>query len=223
MLIYKRQHTGDIRQFSNRGKRMNDSELIHRLEKTGLHFRPGLTEDEAQKIEETYAVRLPDSLRKLYSIAVPTADERFPDWTNFSPENTEAIRTRMREPYVWLEKDVENGYWVPCWGEKPTDKAERDARLSEVLAHAPVLLPLFGHRYLPAVEGVEDSPVLSSVGCDTIFYGSSLTEWLKIEFLSSSHSIPSEKAKNVPFWSDLIAFNDAEWQAKEKLRKKLGL
>ena len=29
---------------------MNDSELISQLEKAGLHFRPGLTEDELQQV-----------------------------------------------------------------------------------------------------------------------------------------------------------------------------
>ena len=89
----------------------------------GVLFDAGLTECELLKIEELYGVHFPKSLRKFLQYGVPMSESEyeFPRWRDFSEKNIAAIRQKMNDPFDWLKNDiVKNGFWLPCWGEKPS-------------------------------------------------------------------------------------------------------
>ena len=75
----------------------------------------------------------------------------------------------------------------------------------EHLKQAAVLIPLYGHRFVPCLDGVENPPVLSVYGGDIIYYGENLQNWLEIEFFGKSRdSIRRETIPVIPGWQELI-------------------
>jgi len=68
------------------------------------------------------------------------------------------------------------------WGGRPTDPAIAELEAVEHLARWPLLVPLYGHRYLPPAPVASPVPVLSVVQSDVVHYGSDLMEWVQREF-----------------------------------------
>lgn len=177
--------------------------IIDSMKQAGVRFSAGLTDDAITKIEEIYAIRFPDTLRAFYQTALPifADDPTFPDdfspfprWDDFSPENVAAIRQRMRDPYEWLKRDIERGFWLPAWGEKTTE---------ELFENAPVLIPIFLHRYMPVLRGAK-VPVISTVGRDTICYGLTLEDYLLREFCHGGVAFEPMEIPYIPLWDDLL-------------------
>lgn len=75
---------------------------------------------------------------------------------------------RISNEFDWLE-DIR--------GAEPQDLMEKNARLVQMIANAPQLLPIMGHRYIAESEG-DISPVISLVDLDCIYYAPSLTEFV---------------------------------------------
>ncbi len=168
-------------------------EIIELLKQNGVHFAPGLTEEELARAESTYGFVFPASLREFYAIALPVAtdepvtprirDDWFPLWNDFSDDNVETIRARMAYPLRSILWDVENnGDWRKAWGERPTDLAEALEKCRTALAADPVMIPVHAHRYMPALAD-SDPYVLSIHGFDTILYGDNLEDYLRNEFI----------------------------------------
>ncbi len=168
-------------------------ELIELLKENGVHFAPGLTEDELARAESTYGFTFPASLREFYALALPVAtdepvtprirDDWFPLWNDFSDDTVETIRARMAYPTRSILWDVEeNHLWRKAWGERPADPAEAVEKGRAALAAEPVMVPVHAHRYMPA-NGENDPHVLSVHGFDTIVYGENLEDYLRNEFL----------------------------------------
>jgi hypothetical protein len=98
--------------------------------------------------------------------------------------------------------DVENnGFWYEGWGPKPAKEgpALKTARWN--LDKAPVMVPVFSHRFLPA--GLDHHPVLSMMQTDIIVYGNDLADYLAREF-SDAPGTPDINS-TVEFWSDLVS------------------
>ena len=176
--------------------------IIDSMKQAGVRFSAGLTDDAITKIEEFYEIRFPDSLKCFYQTALPifADDPTFPDdfspfprWDDFSPENVAAIRQRMRDPYEWLKRDIARGFWLPAWGEKTTE---------ELFENAPVLIPIFLHRYMPVLSGTK-VPVISTVGRDTICYGLTLEDYLLREFCHGGVAFEPMEIPYIPLWDDL--------------------
>lgn len=175
--------------------------IINQMKKRGVRFSTGLTNDAVAEIEKNYEVRFPGSLKEFYKIALPISMDNiefsiFPRWNNFSTDNINFIRQRMNIPYQWLRKDIEKGFSLSIWEEKTID---------QLFENAPKLIPIFAHRYMPIIEGVDDPPIISTVGRDTIYYGHNLIEYLEIEF--SGKTINTNKFSYIPFWSEIIEYN----------------
>ena len=65
------------------------------------------------------------------------------------------------------------------WACEPlTDWPNWAAARSSRLAQAPTLIPIYGHRYLPAGNGTHGHPVLSVYQTDIIFYGTDLADYM---------------------------------------------
>jgi hypothetical protein len=101
---------------------------------------------------------------------------------------------------------VHNSAWHPSWGLPPADASEaiRTARLH--LARVPKMIPVFGHRYLPAGHGTHGHPVLSIHQTDIIVYGTDLANYIENEFIRSGWSISADWTLPpiVPFWGDFL-------------------
>lgn len=52
----------------------------------------------------------------------------------------------------------------------------------QMLAQAPTMVPVYGHRYLPAGRGTWGHPVLSMYQTDIICYGADLVDYINREF-----------------------------------------
>ena len=82
-----------------------------------------------------------------------------------------------------------------------------------VLAHAPRLIPILSHRFIPETPNAAGNPVFSMHGFDTIYYGANLDEYFANEFGGShilngiaqaDYTLEDTLAlRIIPFWSDL--------------------
>ena len=174
--------------------------ILERLEQLGVKVARGLSDEEFTKIEELYGFTFPCELRDFYSCGLPIGD-LFPIWNDFSEENVKQIREMIKFPIKALRSDVENWFWLDSWGDQPETREEELAVFDSIAERAPKMIPIYGHRYMPALDG---APVISTVGSDSIYYGYTLEKYLKYEFLGIKDGFVSGKVKKVPFWSNLI-------------------
>ena len=66
------------------------------------------------------------------------------------------------------------------------------------------MAPIFGHRYLPADQGIYDPPVFSIHQTDVIYDGRDLAEYLARELgVPRTPPVEVEASRRVRFWSDL--------------------
>lgn len=128
------------------------------------------------------------------------------DWITSAPAT---IRDRLAWPFESFWFDVQrNGVWWPEWGDKPVAADAQRDRLREVFASAPKLIPLFGHRYLPAEPSECGNPVFSVYQTDVICYGADLADWLERE--RGGYMIkPWPPIKEIAFWSEALRKNNA--------------
>jgi len=78
--------------------------------------------------------------------------------------------------------------------------------LTQVLSHAPKLIPIFGHRYLPATPSQAGNPIFSVYQSDVIHYGADLADYLDREE-NGWESLPWPEVREIDFWSELVRRN----------------
>lgn len=183
--------------------------VLNELETRGYEIETAASERE--EIGKTYGIDFPRALSDFFACGMPVGkDPRsdFPLWRDMSDENVSLIKRRLRAPLKNLKDSVKDGFWIEEWGERPKDEDEAVAKFSEIADNAPMLIPVYGHRYIPVIEGVDDPPVISVVGSDIIYYGCNLVDYLRREFLGKKGAIERENITRIPFWSDII---DQNW------------
>ncbi len=178
--------------------------LIEQLKIQGVNFSDGLNDEQLSVIEAKYDITFPEKLRRFYKIGVPYSNNpnEFPMWSDFSEENTARIRKWIASPAKWLLHDVKNGFWLDSWGANPSDIDSAVNIVSEMLKKAPKLIPVCNHRFVPALDGVSDPPVISTVGRDTIFYGNCIEDYWANEYLDGVEI--GNISVYIPVWSDII-------------------
>jgi hypothetical protein len=115
------------------------------------------------------------------------------------------LRDQLGWPVEGALFDVEhNAFWYRSWGQRPavTSEALRAAR--QHLSRAPKMIPVCGHRYLPAGRGSYGHPVLSIYQTDIIVYGTDLADYINCEFSRWFISADWTPPPMVPFWSDFL-------------------
>ncbi|MBP3388064.1 MAG: hypothetical protein J6L23_05950 [Clostridia bacterium] len=188
-------------------------DLIRSLESVGVKFEKGLCERDFKRIKEIYGITFPEVWKRFYKAGLPVSikkDEKklsspmpFPIWNDYSEENVERIKTKMKKPYEWLKSDVltsfdsNKPFWLKDWGTLPETKEEAAIRFDELIKTAPVLIPVYSHRYVPMLENIIDPPVISTVGIDTIMYGKNQFDYLQNEFIKP-------QIDPIPFWNGII-------------------
>lgn len=193
------------------------AELVEVLKEHGVHFAPGLTEEEFAKIEEFYGIVFPKALREFYAAGLPVSTDPpvsskkiirwdwFPLWNDFSEKSVAMIRNQMEWPLDGVLSDVKNGYWMKAWGERPEAMEERLEVCRAVFAErSPKLIPVYCYRYVPQMTDADDVPVLSIHGIDTIYYGSDFADYLCNEFLRERMHEKRVPVVPVPVWHEMI-------------------
>ena len=159
---------------------------------------PGLTGAELTAIEQEFGFTFAADHRAFLAAGLPSG-RGWPDWRG--PDRA-ALRERLAAPVEGVLFDVaENDFWYGGWGARPGPALEAVAVARKYLLTVPRMVPVFGHRYLPA--GIADHPVLSMYQTDIIYYGNDLTDWLHREFGLGAPSATIGRA-TVPFWRDLL-------------------
>ena len=220
---FKERSIAEIKELCNKilseGKRQNTMEnyrfILKHLEAKGYFVAAGMTEEERGKVEEIYGFKFPQALADFYYCGVPCLSSAipFPLWKDFNENNVRAIKKMIEDPINWLKEDVKDGFWLKSWGKRPENEDEALEVFSRVVAKAPKLIPIYSHRYVPVIDGIDDPPVISTVGMDTIVYGGNLSEYLQNEFFGGKLSTVS--AVSIPFWSEII--EKAEKPMNEKM------
>jgi hypothetical protein len=177
----------------------------------------GLARAEFDRIEEQFGFRFADDHRAFLAAGLPvntrpeprepgviyTYSEPWPDWRSGDHDK---LRARLNRPSEGVLFDVKhNNFWYDSWGERPEKKASAMAIASRMLAQVPIMVPIYGHRYLPSGAGSSGHPVLSMWQTDIIYYGTNLADYIDREFGSRDVSEePWNPRASVGFWRDLV-------------------
>lgn len=180
--------------------------IIKLLEQKNINFKQGLTEKELTDIMKIYDIQFPLSLKEFYTEALPVS-ERFPVWNDYSDNNIKQIKALISQPIKGVLFDVENNnFWLKQWGDKPLDLITAKNVCIALIQKAPKLIPIFSHRYMPQINGIENPPVISIVQTDIIYYGYDLEEYLLNEFTRKYIITQHDDFPPIPIWSDIINF-----------------
>jgi len=174
------------------------------MRQRGVEFAPGLTRSQIETAEAALGFIFPPDLSAFLECALPLG-ERFPDWR--SP-TSEFILDRLAWPADSMCFDIEhNSFWLSAWGRKPDSLEAATARAREAVRAAPFLVPIYGHRYLPAAPRGPGNPVFSVYQTDIIYYGFDLPSYLLAEFgVPNPFPVP-ESPREIEFWSELERIN----------------
>lgn len=186
----------------------NVAHLIEEMKRAGLDFDAGLTDEEVDAAEKRFEFNFPPDLRNLLQYALlRTTDSQgrphSPNWRDLDDPFTVAMFKPPVESFLW---DMEhNDFWLTSLGPKPKDVEDAQKVMIEALNRAPKLIPLFAHRFLPAIPCEENNPVISFwQPSDTIYYGVNLYDYFETEFLKKPYMSTGIVPKRVPFWSSLV-------------------
>lgn len=170
------------------------------LRKQNIRLAEGLADAEISKVERTFGFRYPPDLREFLQHALPVSPA-FPNWRE---ESEASLRERLDWPADGICFDiVNNGFWLKEWGRKPVDIEAALSLARREIANAPILIPIYGHRYVPSEPHLVGNPVLSVYQTDIIYYGSDLADYFAVEFLSKD--VPNyADVRKIRFWSHLV-------------------
>jgi hypothetical protein len=165
-----------------------------------------LTGGEFDQAEQRLGVRFPPDLRSFLGAALPVSP-KFPDWRHPTSSDIEA---QLAWPFEGIRFDIEqNGFWWAAWGPRPPALAEAIRVAEASVAAAPRLIPIYGHRYLPAEPELAGNPVFSVYQTDIIFYGANLPSYLACEFGGTEWAAAtSGEKRHIRFWTDLVEWSN---------------
>jgi hypothetical protein len=179
--------------------------LIQLLRGASLEFEPGLSDHEVDRIQDIFGFHFPTDLRSFLQTAVPFWNS--PRWHSASEID---IWSWLDEPMRGLLFDVEHSeFWLPEWGERPADLPDALMIARARIGAAPKLIPILGHRYMPAKPYDPGNPVFSVHQADIIYYGFDLEDYLRHEFNLPRKDWPAE-VKQIEFW-DPDRFQQLRW------------
>jgi hypothetical protein len=197
----------------------NLATIVNGMKGKGVQFEEGLVSDEIVACESKYKFHFPPDLRTFLQFALPVSNS-FPNWrTGFESRaatewidgkavvvgsESHPIEDRLGQPADGICFDVrENSFWHEGWGERPetTDRALTVAR--ECINRVPRLIPVYGHRFIPAEPCQIGNPVFSVHQSDIIYYGVDLVLYFAMEFQIPVGDYETASPRRIPFWGDL--------------------
>jgi len=204
---------------SGEGKRLGET-AAHRLAQIGPHeIGSGLTDAELARIERDYGFEFADDHRTFLAAGLPLSappeqsrarqqgQARREPWPNWRDGDPDGLRGQLDWPIEGALFDVENnGLWLSAWGQCPSGTREALDTARWHLTRVPKMIPVYGHRYLPAGRGTHGHPVLSIYQTDIVVYGLDLADYIDKEFGGSGRSISADwtPPPMVGFWSDFL-------------------
>jgi hypothetical protein len=176
------------------------------LKEAGVSFAPGLSALEITRIEDRFGFSFSVEHREFLTTMLPISR----GWVNWRTESADALRERLNRPIDGTIFDVHNNdFWPASWGKRPTEKMQIEQQARMRLGHVPKLVPIYGHRYLPAAPAPTPSPVFSVYQTDVIYYGADLLDYVSREFGPSEPRWSTMDApRHVEFWSNLASGAD---------------
>src|SRR5262249_10309360 len=142
----------------------------------------GLTEAEFARVQDEFGFQFADDHRAFLAAGLPgntrpeprepgvfyTHAQPWPDWRNGDPAT---LREFLGWPAEGVLFDVEhNRFWHHTWGPRPDDLSLALEIARRMLDAVPTMVPVYGHRYLPAGKGTFGHPVLSMWQTGIIYY-----------------------------------------------------
>ncbi len=185
--------------------------MVAELQAHGVSFDSGLSDTEVTSAESRFEFRFPPDLRAFLQTALPRG-RRSPDWRNGEEA---CIRDWLDLPRRGILFDVEfNAFWLDAWGPRPETLPEAKQVAEQLVAAAPLLIPIYMHRMMPAEPHQPGNPVFSVHQTDIIVYGKDLLDYLNHEFLMTEDqqddwTIPSG-TRPIRFW-DTDRFQAVRW------------
>ncbi len=162
-----------------------------------IEFDGGLTGAEVAAVEAKFALRFPPDLRAFLQTALPRG-RQFPDWRS---GDESALRDWLDQPRQGILFDIEyNGFWLEGWGPRPLTLNGAKQVVSELVAAAPRLIPIFLHRMMPDEPHLPGNPVFSVHQTDIIHYGFDLSDYLRYEFHLPGREPWPEQVRPIRFW-----------------------
>lgn len=190
--------------FRRRPRGMSDNPweaTVAFLHAAGVKFSRGLVAKEFDRIEAFLGVSFPSDLRGFLSCGMPKG-RRWPNWRRVKSKR---MAGALSWPADGMCFDVRNnGFWLPEWGGRPSSDEEACEVARAACSRAPLLLPVYGHRYLPAFPCDEGYPVLSVYQTDIIYYGPNLERYFRAEFEEGWSAQGLDTIQRIPFWSDVM-------------------
>ena len=182
-----------------------DAEYLDRvrrgLEAKGVMLGRGLSEEELAGVEADFGFRFPPDLRAMLAVFQPMGEE-WPDWRG----NRQRLLEWLDEPADGIEFDVEeNGFWLAAWGERPEDDDDAVEEARRQVALAPVLIPLFGHRFLPSRPVEAGNPVFSVIQSEIAVLAPDLAGWLEAEWGIERPGWSRAEARPIELWSGFFS------------------
>jgi hypothetical protein len=161
----------------------------------------GLSDDEFARVEQMLGFQFADDHRAFLAAGLPVGQR----WPNWRTEGRRSLLKRVQLPAEGILFAVEwNEFWHDGWGRRPGRMKDALRSAKYQLDRVPRMVPVYGHRYLPAGRGSFGHPVLSIVQTDIIAYGADLLDYFDNEFGPGEYSAPAAPP-TVAFWSDLVS------------------
>jgi hypothetical protein len=172
-------HTGTVMKITHT---MAMLDMIERIRDTRIDR--GLSLSELDGVESFFAFRFPPDLAELLRAGLPIG-EKWPNWRAAVQGDDNAIK-QIQQMLDWPHEgmcfDVEhNGAWDPSWGSRPASMQDALRIASDAVRAAPMLIPVYGHRYLPSDPCEAGNPVFSIHQWDIIVYGRDLQSYFEAE------------------------------------------
>ena len=200
--------------------------------RAGTRWQTGLDEPGIDALEQQWELQFPKDFRQFLSILnAPDRGMYTVDWSDETDDeleetdddvsiydwnkDDELLISALNWPLQGLLFDVEeNSLWLNSWGKRPGKDTERCKKVTELVAAAPKLIPITGHRYLLASSLAAGNPVLSVWQSDIICYGSNLRNFLLLEYSDllgldyqwkdANEGNTLEKIAAIPFWGEIM-------------------
>jgi len=183
----------------------NWSRAFQLIRARGYSIEPGLTAAELAAAEQRFGFQFPQDLADFLHEGLP-AGGRFPLWRSLD----ESIASQLRWPLEGMLFDVEHGaFWMNDWGKRPATLDVANSIVTAAVQMAPVLIPVYGHRYLPTEPLEAGNPVFSVYQTDIIYYGHDLASYFEADFGGSGYveAIHFDRIRPIRFWSRLEELN----------------